>query len=116
MDAKMKRNMALVGHAHCGKTTLAESMLSICGAVTRKGDVMQGNTVADFQDDEIERKISINASYLKAAHNNHQLQIIDTPGYSDFVGECVGALRAVDGAVLVIDAVNGIEVGTEDMW
>ena len=116
MDAKLKRNIVLVGHAHCGKTSLAESLLNACGAVSRKGDVMQGNTVSDFYDDEIERKISINASYLQATHKNHPLQIIDTPGYSDFIGECVGALRAVDGAVLVVDAVSGIEVGTEDMW
>jgi len=116
MDAKTKRNIALVGHAHCGKTTLAESLLHACGAISRKGDVMQGNTVSDFYDDEIERKISINASYLKASYKDHQFQIIDTPGYSDFIGESVSALRAVDGAVLVIDAINGIEVGTEDMW
>ncbi len=116
MDVNKKRNIVLVGHAHCGKTTLAESLLHTCGAVSRKGDVMQGNTVSDFYDDEIERKISINASYLKATHHGHPIQLIDTPGYSDFIGECVGALRAVDGAVLVVDAVNGIEVGTEDMW
>ena len=116
MDAKMKRIIALVGHAHCGKTTLAEGLLYAAKATTRKGDVMQGTTVSDFHEDEIERKNSINASYLKLVHQNHQVQIVDTPGYSDFIGETVASLRAVDGAVVVVDAVNGVEVGTEDVW
>ncbi len=116
MDVTKKRDIVLVGHAHCGKTTLAESILFKCGATTRKGDVMQGNTISDFNDDEIERRISINASFLKAAYNGHELQIIDAPGYLDFVGEMVSAIRAADAAVVVVDAVNGVEVGTEDAW
>ena len=116
MEAKLKRNITLVGHAHSGKTTLAESILFFCKATTRKGDVLQGSTVSDYNEDEQDRKISINASFLKVDHNGHQIQIIDTPGYLDFVGEPVAALQATDAAVLVVDAVNGVEVGTEDVW
>jgi len=116
MDVTKKRDIVLVGHAHSGKTTLAESILFKCGATTRKGDVMQGNTVSDFNDDEIERKISINASFLKATCAGNELQIIDSPGYLDFVGEMVSSIRAADAAVVVVDAVHGVEVGTEDAW
>ncbi|HPN55721.1 MAG TPA: elongation factor G [Candidatus Omnitrophota bacterium] len=116
MEAKLKRNLTLVGHAQSGKTTLAESILFFCKATTRKGDVMQGSTVSDYNEDEQDRKISINASFLKADHKGHQIQMIDTPGYMDFVGETVAALRATDAAILVVDAVNGVEVGTEDVW
>ena len=116
MDPKLKRNIAVVGHAHCGKTSLCESILFVSGATSRKGDVMKGSTVSDFNDDEIERQISINASFLRTVCNGHQIQIIDTPGYMDFIGETVGALRAVDAAVVVVDAVNGVEVGTEETW
>jgi len=116
MDVNKKRNIALVGHAHSGKTSLAESILFACKAVSRKGDVMQGNTTSDFYADEIERKISINASFLHVSHQGHEIRIIDTPGYSDFIGEMVASLHAVDAAVVVVDAVNGVEVGTEDAW
>ncbi len=116
MEARQKRNIVFVGHAHSGKTSLTESLLYVGGAISRKGDVMQGNTVSDFHEDEIERKCSIDASYLKINYNAHQIQIIDTPGYADFIGETVCGLRAADAAVVVIDGVNGVEVGTEDAW
>lgn len=116
MNVAKKRNFVIVGHAHCGKTSLAESILSVSGATSRKGDVMQGNTVSDFNDDEIKRKISINASFLNITYNGYSIQFIDTPGYADFIGETVASLRACDAAVLVVDAVNGVEVGTEDIW
>ena len=70
MNVAKKRNFVIVGHAHSGKTSLAESILSVTGATSRKGDVMQGNTVSDFNDDEIRRKISINASFLNTTYNN----------------------------------------------
>jgi len=116
MDINQKRVVALVGHAHAGKTSLAESLLFASGSIARKGEVMKGNTVSDFQDDEIERKISISASFLRLTHKDCQIQMVDTPGYSDFVGETAAAVRVVDGAVVVVDAVNGVEVGTEDAW
>ncbi len=116
MDVKLKRNITLVGHAHSGKTTLAESILFFCKATTRKGDVMQGTSVSDYNEDEQERKISINSSFLRVNYKDHQIQMIDTPGYMDFVGETVSAIQATDAAILVVDAVNGVEVGTEDAW
>ena len=116
MEAKLKRDFTLVGHAQSGKTTLAESILFFCKATTRKGNVMQGSTVSDYNEDEQDRKISINASFLKVDYKGHQIQMIDTPGYMDFVGETVAALQATDAAILVVDAVNGVEVGTEDVW
>jgi elongation factor G len=116
MEIHKKRNVAIVGHAHAGKTSLVESMLFCCGATSRKGDVMQGNSISDYNEDERERKISINASFLKANYKDHALQIIDTPGYSDFFGDTISALTVADAAVVVIDAVGGIEVGTEDAW
>jgi elongation factor G len=116
MDVKMKRDIVLLGHAHCGKTTLTESLLFVTGTTTRKGDVMAGTTVSDFYEDEIERKISINASFARIQYKDHQIQLIDTPGYMDFIGETVSAMHVADGAVMVIDAVNGVEVGTEDSW
>ncbi|MFA5088236.1 MAG: elongation factor G [Candidatus Omnitrophota bacterium] len=116
MEAKFKRNIVLVGHAHCGKTSLAESLMFVSGATLRKGDVLQGNSLSDFNDDEIERKSSINASFLKTNFNDYQVQIIDTPGYMDFIGETVSSLRASDSAVVVVDAVSGVEIGTQDAW
>ncbi|MFH1359571.1 MAG: elongation factor G [Candidatus Omnitrophota bacterium] len=112
----MKRNVILVGHAHCGKTSLAESLLFASGTTSRKGDVMKGNTVSDYNDDEIERQISINASFMNCEYQAHRIQLIDTPGYADFVGETVAALSIADAAIVVVDAVHGVEVGTEDVW
>ena len=79
MEANLKRNFILVGHAHCGKTTLAESLLFVSGATSRKGDVMKGTSVSDFNDDEIARKISINSGFLHATFNGRRLQFIDRP-------------------------------------
>ncbi len=110
------RNVGLIGHGSVGKTSLAEAMLFTAGASNRLGKVDDGTTLSDYSQDEIERKISISASMLHCERNGNKLNIIDTPGYADFIGEVVGALRAVDGAVLVINAVSGIEVGTEKVW
>lgn len=116
MDVELKRNVVLVGHAHCGKTSLAESMLFVSKAISRKGEVVQGNTVSDFNEDERQRKISINTGFMNATYNSHQIQIIDTPGYMDFIGEAISAIKVADAAVVVINAMNGVEVGTEDIW
>src|SRR3989338_1044006 len=113
MNAKLKRDIAIVGHAHSGKTSLVESLLFVSGTTTRKGDVMKGNSISDFSDDEIERKITINDHFLKAIYKGFQIQLIDTPGYADFIGETISALSVVDAAVLVVDCVNGVEVGTD---
>lgn len=116
MDAKDKRSIILLGHAQSGKTSLAESLLYRCKATTRKGSIVEGNTVSDYGWDEIERKSSINSSLLFCDYQGVRIQIIDTPGYIDFFAEVLSAARAVDNAVIVIDATAGVEVGTEKTW
>jgi elongation factor G len=116
MNAKDKRNFILLGHAQSGKTTLAESMLYFCKATTRKGKIEDGTTVSDYSFDEIERKNSINLSLLFCDYQGKRLQIVDTPGYADFGGEVIAGLRAVDSAILVVDALSSVQVGTEKAW
>lgn len=116
METKNKRNFILVGHAQSGKTTLCESLLYFSKATTRKGKIEDGTTVSDYSFDEIERRSSINLSLSHCEHNGCRIQILDTPGYADFYGELIQGLRAVDAAVLVIDASSGIQVGTERSW
>ncbi|MDD4909144.1 MAG: elongation factor G [Candidatus Omnitrophica bacterium] len=116
MDVNKKRSVILLGHAHSGKTSLAEAMLFNCKALTRRGSVMEGNTVSDYSADEAERKISINASMLYCESEAARIQIIDAPGYLDFYAEVLAGIRAVDSAVVVIDATDGIAAGTERVW
>ncbi|MBU1125973.1 MAG: elongation factor G [Candidatus Omnitrophica bacterium] len=116
MDPKNKRNFILLGHAQSGKTSLAESLLSYCHATTRKGTIAEGTTVSDYSADEIERKSSINSSLLFCEYKDIRIQIIDAPGYADFSGEVIAGIRAVDSAIVVIDAFAGVEVGTESVW
>lgn len=116
MDAKNKRNFMLLGHAQSGKTSLAESLLYFCHATSRKGAVADGTTVSDYSFDEIQRKSSISSSLLYCDYKGIRMQIIDSPGYADFFGEVISGLRAVDSAILVVDAVSGVEVGTERAW
>jgi elongation factor G len=116
MDVRNKRNFILLGHAQSGKTTLSEMILYKCGATNRKGTVSEGTTVSDYSFDEIERKSSINASFLYCDYKGIRIQIVDAPGYADFFGEVISGIRAVDSAVLVIDASTGVEVGTERAW
>ncbi len=110
------RNVALLGHGGAGKTSLAEAMLYDSGAVNRLGRVDEGTSVADWEDEERRRRMSINASLIPCEWQDHKLNAIDTPGYMDFVGEVVGATRIADAAVVVIDSVGGVEVGTEQVW
>ena len=110
------RNVALVGHGSTGKTSLAEAMLFSSGAVGRLGRVDEGTTVSDFDPDENKRKISINLSLLPCEWKGKKLNIIDTPGYADFVGEMKTGLRAADAAIVVVCAASGVEVGTEHSW
>ncbi len=116
VDVNHKRTVALVGHAHCGKTSLTESLMYVSGSSSRKGDVMQGSSLSDYNEDERARQCSINSSFLEATCKGHKIQFIDTPGYMDFIGETVSSIRVAGAAVVVIDAVNGVEVGTEDVW
>jgi elongation factor G len=110
------RNLALVGHGGAGKTSMAEAMLFSAGSTTRLGRVEEGNTLSDYHPDEIERQISINTSLLFCEWKNHKINILDTPGYTDFTGEVKGSLRVADTAVVLLKAVEGAEVGTEIVW
>jgi elongation factor G len=110
------RNVALVGHGSAGKTSLAEALLFASGAITRLGKVEEGNTVSDYDPDEQRRRISISLSLLPCEWRDHKVNLLDTPGYADFVGEVREALRVADTAVFVVDAVAGVEVGTELNW
>ncbi|MCU0243837.1 MAG: GTP-binding protein, partial [Acidobacteria bacterium] len=110
------RNVALCGHGSSGKTSLTAALLFDTGATNRLLKVDKGNTVTDYDPDEIERKISINATPCYCEWKDHKVNVIDTPGYSNFLWDTRAALRAVDGAAVVIDAVAGVEVGTEKVW
>ena len=110
------RNLALVGHSGSGKTNLTESMLFQSGATKRLGNVTDKNTLSDFSKEEMERGTSIGTSIIPVEWRNFKVNTIDTPGYMDFSGEVIGALRASEAALLVIDATSGIEVGTERAW
>lgn len=107
------RNVGLVAHGDVGKTTLAEAMLFSAGESNRFGSVDDGTTVSDYNTDEIERKISISTTMMHLGWKNHKINVLDTPGYSDFVGEVIGGLRVTDTAIVLLNGVAGIEVGTE---
>ena len=110
------RNIAIVGHGGSGKTMLSEAILVCGGVINRLGSIVNGNTVSDYHEDEQARQISIHASLLHAEWQGKKLNIIDTPGYSDFISESLGALRVGDAALVVVDAVQGVQVGTDQVW
>jgi elongation factor G len=110
------RNVALVGHSGSGKTTLTEALLLNTGVTNRLGKVEDSTTVSDFEDEERRRKISISTSVIPLEYHDHKINLLDTPGFTDFVGEVKSALHVVEGAIVVVDAVAGVEVGTELVW
>ena len=110
------RNVALVGHGSSGKTSLAEAMLHNCEHTTRIGKIEDGTTASDFDDEETRRKISIYTSILPCEYHDHKINLLDTPGFTDFVGEVKSALRVAEAVIVVVDAVAGVEVGTELVW
>jgi elongation factor G len=110
------RNVALVGHRGCGKTSLHEAMLFEAGAVKRLGTVADGSTVSDHEPDEQERSLSINASLACFEHGGREINLIDTPGEPSFVADAIAALRVADAAVVVVNGVSGVEVHTERLW
>jgi len=116
MDIAKIRNVAFVGHGGVGKTSLVESILFACGATTRLGRVDDGTTTTDFDADEIKRKISLNTAAAFCDHKGHRLNLIDTPGYGDFVADARGGLRVAGAAAVVVDAVAGVQVQTEKVW
>jgi elongation factor G len=115
-DPDKIRNVALLSHSGSGKTTLVEAMLFTTGAITRMGNVADGTTTSDYDPEEIKHKISINLTVLPASWKETKLNIVDTPGYPDFVGEVNAALRVCEGAVILVCAASGVEVGTEQVW
>jgi elongation factor G len=110
------RNVVLLGHGSAGKTSLAEAMLFTSGATNRMGEVEKGTTVADFDEEEIGRHISLNLALVPVEWKDTKVNVLDTPGYTDFVGEVKSSIRVADLALIVVDAVSGVEVGTELAW
>jgi len=110
------RNIAMVSHSGAGKTMLAEAFLHFTGATTRLGKIEDGTTAADFEDEEIRRGLSLSTAVIPVEYKNCKINLLDTPGYTDFVGEVISALRVSDGALVLVDSVAGVEVGTEIDW
>jgi elongation factor G len=110
------RNVALVGHGGSGKTSLAEALLHRSGAINRLGRVEDGTTVSDYDPEEQRRSISLSLSMAPFEWRDHKINLVDTPGYADFVGDVAAALRVADLAVFVVSAVDGVEVQTEAIW
>jgi len=115
-EPKDIRNVIVLGHSHSGKTSVTEHVLAAAGAIAKPGSIDEGNTVSDYNKDEIERKISINSSVAHFTKGGVKVNIIDAPGYADFIGEVVTGITAVDGAVIVLNAANGIETGTNQAF
>jgi len=110
------RNVALVGHGGAGKTTLTEAMLFCSGAINRQGRVDEGNTTSDFDPEEVRRRISVSVSLAPVEHDGHKINVLDCPGFADFMADTEAALRVADLAVFVVSAVEGVEVQTEVLW
>ncbi|MEO7264436.1 MAG: elongation factor G [Ferruginibacter sp.] len=115
-DSNHVKNIALLGHAGCGKTTLAESMLFDAGIIQRRGSIAARNTVSDYHNLETERQSSIFSSLMHCPWKDYKINIIDTPGYEDFSGEVISALRVADTGVILLNAAAGVEVGTDITW
>ncbi len=115
-DTNSIRNVVLMGHSGCGKTSFAEAMLFESGAITRIGKVQDGNTTSDFTNIEKEKGNSIFATLMHAKWRDNKINIIDTPGFDDFVGEVVSSLKVADTGVMLINTAAGVEVGTEILW
>ncbi len=116
MDANSIRNVALLSHSGAGKSSLCEAVLFSAKAVTRQGNIEDGNTVSDYEPEEIRRGSSIQTTLIAASGDGFKVNFLDTPGYDDFLGEVVSALRVVEGAAILIAAPSGVDVGTERSW
>ncbi len=115
-DSNHVKNIALLGHAGSGKTTLAECMLYEAGITKRRGSIAARNTVSDYHELETDRQSSVFASLMHTSWKDYKINIIDTPGYDDFIGEVISALRVADTGVIVLNAAAGVEVGTDIIW
>src|ERR671921_731146 len=110
------RNFAVIGHGDAGKTQLISSLLHVAGATPRWGKVDEGTTTTDYEEDSIERKITLNTALAHLEHRETKINFIDTPGYAAFVAHARPALRVADCALVVVDGVNGVQVQTEKTW
>ena len=110
------RNVALLSHSGAGTTSLSEALLLTAGAITRLGQIADGNTVSDYEPEEIERRSSMQMAVIPCEWQGKKLNFLDTPGYADFVGEVISAITAADSAVILVSAVDGVQVGTESAW
>lgn len=110
------RNVVLLGHGGCGKTTLLESMAYLSGSISRMGSTSEGNTLSDYDKEEMKRKFSIQTSVVPIEWDNTKINFLDTPGYFDFIGEVQEAMSVADAAVIVVSGKNGIETGTQKAW
>ena len=116
VDTSKIRTVAVVGHASSGKTSLIDAALFIAKSVDKHGRVANGTSNVDCLPDELERKITIHAKPFHCKWQDHQITLLDTPGFADFYGETMAAVRAADAAIVVIDGVSGVEVGTRRVW
>ena len=110
------RNVVFLSHSSAGKTILSEAAIHISGAISRLGTILDGNTVSDHEPEEIKRQSSVQTSIVPCDWKNNKINIIDSPGYSDFRGEVMSALSVADSSILVVSASSGVEVGTIQMW
>ena len=115
-EASEIRNVALVGHGHAGKTSLAAGLLFTSGATSRLTRADEGNTITDYDEEEIQRKLTISTSLAYAEWKKHKVNLLDTPGFNIFVQDAKAAMIATDGAIVVVDGVAGVEVQTEKVW
>ena len=115
-DAKNIRNVVILGHQSSGKTSLSESLAYVSGLVSTKGEVEKKNTISDYLADEQKRGGSIQTALVPITYKNHKINLLDVPGNDDFISEYIGVLGAVKGAVLLIDASVGVQVGTIKHW
>jgi elongation factor G len=115
-DASTIRNVAFIGHGNSGKTTLAEALLFHTGAISRQGKITDGTTQGDYDPEEIKKGITMNSSVLPLTLKKEKINIIDTPGFSDFQGEVYRSIKVVESIVTLVDAQAGVEVDTEQFW
>ncbi len=115
-DTNKIRNVAIIAHGGAGKTSLAEALLFASGSIDRLGSVDNGTTTTDFEPEEISRKITITSSLCFCNWNNHRINLIDTPGFINFIEDTRGCIRAVDGAVVIVSAISGVKAETEKIW
>ena len=115
-EGKDIRNVALAGHGNSGKTSLTAGILYLAGATTRLTSVDEGNTITDFDDEEIQRKITISTSLACVEWRKHKINILDTPGFNIFINDTLASMAAADAVLVLVDGVSGVEVQTEVVW